>query len=566
MAATSSISRCSRRARWRRRRPGFRRRRSGASAALAINTAGNREEAVGFVVNGVTSNNLTFGSLMFEPAVGSIQEFKVDNSVFSAEYGHVSGAIVNIVTRSGTDELHGEAHGFLRNDALDARNFFEFTSPEPHPFERHQFGGSLGGPFIRGKGFFFATYDGLRQRQGLDMNSLVLSDEQRAAATDPVVRRLIELIPRANLVDAGGTPRFVGRGGGGRRHGSLDDRPSPEHRSQRPAPRILREAADPGDRAGLAGHADSRLRSGVAAAADARRPWTKRTCCGSTLLNEARFGRSGLLGGIRPRDAAQSRGLRHQKRGRPAASDCRRSSWQAASSSAGRQAFPRAGTTPRTSSPTRSATSSGRHSVRLGGEYRHFLNENFAEGTGSFNFPSVAAFLSGTANAFSITLGERRNHIDSAGAGLLRSGPHRCRFERSPSISDCATNGTSRRPSGTTSSSSSTRAARRLLRVGVDVDEIYRQNNRNLEPRLGVAWDASGDGRTVVRAAYGRAVDQPGTTAVQRHGGQSSVCDAARGRRRDIPRPARSRPRARRGSRRRPSTRGSGTRRCNRGT
>ena len=58
--------------------------------------------------------------------------------------------------------------------------------------------------------FFFATYEGLRQRQGLDMNSLVLSDDQRAAATDPVVRRLIELIPRANVVDGDGTPRFVG--------------------------------------------------------------------------------------------------------------------------------------------------------------------------------------------------------------------------------------------------------------------------------------------------------------------------------------------------------------------
>ena len=101
--------------------------------ALAINTAGNREEAVGFLVNGVTTNNLTFGSLMFEPPLASIQEFKVDNSAFSAEYGHVSGAIVNIVTRSGTDGLHGEAFEFFRNDALDARNFFEFTSPEPHP-------------------------------------------------------------------------------------------------------------------------------------------------------------------------------------------------------------------------------------------------------------------------------------------------------------------------------------------------------------------------------------------------------------------------------------------------
>ena len=78
------------------------------TGALAFNTAGNREEAVGYVVNGVTTNNLTFGSIGFPPPIASIQEFKVDNSTFSAEYGHVSGAIVNLITRSGTDQFHGE--------------------------------------------------------------------------------------------------------------------------------------------------------------------------------------------------------------------------------------------------------------------------------------------------------------------------------------------------------------------------------------------------------------------------------------------------------------------------
>jgi hypothetical protein len=178
--------------------------------ALAINTAGNREEAVGFLINGATANNLAFGAMLFELPVASVGEFKIDNSVFSAEYGHVSGAVVNIVTRSGSDDFHGDLVGFLRNDALDARNFFEFTSPEPHPFERHNVEVSAGGPIVRGRTHFFATYDALRQRQGLDMNSLVLSDEERASATDPVIRRLIELVPRANFFDAGGTPRFVG--------------------------------------------------------------------------------------------------------------------------------------------------------------------------------------------------------------------------------------------------------------------------------------------------------------------------------------------------------------------
>lgn len=112
--------------------------------SLAINTAGNREETVNYIVNGITLNNLTFGSISFQPSISSVQEFKVDNSTFSVEYGQSSGAIVNIATRSGANEFHGELFEFFRNDALDARNFFAFTSSEPAPFKRNQFGGSLG--------------------------------------------------------------------------------------------------------------------------------------------------------------------------------------------------------------------------------------------------------------------------------------------------------------------------------------------------------------------------------------------------------------------------------------
>ena len=177
---------------------GFSSRPTRGIGTLAFNTAGHREESVAFLVNGVSTNNQTFGSLIFEPPLGSILEFRVDNSAFAAEHGHVSGSIVNLVTRSGTDEVRGEVFEFFRNDALDARNFFEFTTPDPHRFERNQFGGSLGGPIRRGRTFFFTAYEGFRQQQGVDLNSVVLSDEQRAAATDPAIQRLIPLIPRAN--------------------------------------------------------------------------------------------------------------------------------------------------------------------------------------------------------------------------------------------------------------------------------------------------------------------------------------------------------------------------------
>src|SRR5215813_4101760 len=177
--------------------------------SLNINTGGSREEAVNYVINGVTLNDLTFSSISFQPSISTVQEFKIDNSTFSAEHGQSSGALVNIATRSGANTYHGEVFEFLRNDALDARNFFNFTSSKPPPFRRNQFGGHLGGPIFKDKAFFFFSYEGLRQRQRLDTNSLVLSDAQRAAVTDSTIRKLIELVPRPNFFDASGQPRFV---------------------------------------------------------------------------------------------------------------------------------------------------------------------------------------------------------------------------------------------------------------------------------------------------------------------------------------------------------------------
>src|SRR5262249_461760 len=127
----------------------------------------------------------------------------------SAEFGQNSGATVNIVTRSGTSDFHGELFEFVRNDMFDARNFFNVRSSPP-PFKRNQFGGNFGGPLIPNKSFFFLSYEGLQQRQGVDLNSLVLSDAERASITNPAVAKLIQFIPRANFVDSAGTSRFSG--------------------------------------------------------------------------------------------------------------------------------------------------------------------------------------------------------------------------------------------------------------------------------------------------------------------------------------------------------------------
>src|SRR5207248_1763877 len=120
---------------------------------------------VNYLINGVTLTNLTFNAIEFQPSISTVQEFKMDNSTISAEYGQSSGAIVNVATRSGSSQFHVELFEFLRNNALDARNFFNFLSREPPPFKRHQLGGMFGGPIVRSKTFFFFYYEGLRQLQ-----------------------------------------------------------------------------------------------------------------------------------------------------------------------------------------------------------------------------------------------------------------------------------------------------------------------------------------------------------------------------------------------------------------
>jgi hypothetical protein len=112
--------------------------------SFGLVTAGGREDTVNFMINGVNLNDMVQNQITFQPSINTVQEFKLDNSTFSAEYGRNSGAIANIATRSGTNEYHGEMFEFLRNSALDARNYFEIT-PKPAPFKRNQFGFNIGG-------------------------------------------------------------------------------------------------------------------------------------------------------------------------------------------------------------------------------------------------------------------------------------------------------------------------------------------------------------------------------------------------------------------------------------
>src|SRR4029078_10422591 len=105
------------------------------------------------------------GGTLVVPNLDSIAEFRILTNNFDAEYGNYSGGIVNVVTKSGGNQLHGNAFEFLRNTSLDARNFF---SPERSFYRQNQFGGTIGGPIRQNKVFYFGDYQGTRTNQGVD--------------------------------------------------------------------------------------------------------------------------------------------------------------------------------------------------------------------------------------------------------------------------------------------------------------------------------------------------------------------------------------------------------------
>src|SRR5437764_7957848 len=177
--------------------------------SFGINTAGQREDTTNWLVNGINLNDIVQNQITFQPPIDTLAEYKIDNSTFPAQYGRNAGAIVNLATRSGTNEYHGELFEFFRNNALDARNFFNpvLTSTgasRQAPFKRNDFGASFGGPIKKNKVFFFLAYEGLRQHQSLTVTSnRVPSQNERAAVTSPAVQSLLALIPAANLVGSG---------------------------------------------------------------------------------------------------------------------------------------------------------------------------------------------------------------------------------------------------------------------------------------------------------------------------------------------------------------------------
>ncbi len=158
---------------------GNKRGRRGFGSEIVVGSA--RPSQNNYRLDGISMNdysNAGPGSVLGgQLGVDAIQEFSVLTSNYSTEYGRTSGGVINAITRSGTNQFHGGAYEFLRNNALDARNFFDTKNP---PFRRNQFGASAGGPIRKGKVFVFGDYEGIRQSKGITNESTVPSPAARS--------------------------------------------------------------------------------------------------------------------------------------------------------------------------------------------------------------------------------------------------------------------------------------------------------------------------------------------------------------------------------------------------
>lgn len=185
----------------------------GEGGISGYSSNGQRSSSNNFMVDGIDNNNYQGGSVSQLPSIDSIQEFQVQTNNYSAEYGRNSGSVVNLVTKSGTNQLHGSLYEFLRNNDLDARNFFAPTTPE---LRLNQFGGTVGGPIRKDRTFFFGNYEGFRQIAGITRLTIVPTDLQKQGIftdssgnqvqlpLDPVAAQLLKLYPEPNTNQAGG--------------------------------------------------------------------------------------------------------------------------------------------------------------------------------------------------------------------------------------------------------------------------------------------------------------------------------------------------------------------------
>ena len=473
--------------------------------SFAFNSAGGREDAVNFMINGINLNDMVQNQVTFQPTINTVSEFKIDNSTYSAEYGRNSGSIVNIATRSGSNQFHGELYDYFRNNALDARNFFNPTTQAQSALKRNQFGGDVGGPIRRDHTFFFASYEGLRHHQGLNTASAVLSDTDRAtiqAGTNAIAQNLLSLIPEANGT-LNGAAAFFGSASANVNidQGTIDishnfsdrDRIHGYYVNQKD----LRQ--EPTQGANIPGFGDTR---------EGHRQvltFNETHVFSPSLVNEARIGANRVhitfapnnltdpaslgLAGVLGANQTFLPTIRIQDLGLVFGDE---------------RNFPQGrGDTTYVLADTVNYIR-GAHSLKFGVEFRDFRNNNFNGDPGQLVFNTTPNFINGTVDTSARTLNSVANRITQNALEFFAQDSYKVTSSLTLELG-------LRYAWNKTPNEAKNRFVNFDLTTGelVPSGDPYDQNNKNFQPRVGFAWDPFRSGKTVVRGAYGYQVDQP---------------------------------------------------------
>jgi Carboxypeptidase regulatory-like domain/TonB dependent receptor len=483
-------------------------------------TAGNREDSVNFQINGINLNDISQNQITFQPSIDTTSEFAINNQTFSAEFGRSDGSIVTVATRSGTDHFHGEAFDYFRNEALDARNYFNrgfntatglplvANTGDKAPLKRNNFGGSVGGPVWKGHTFFFFSYEGLRQHQGILQNSPVFSQAQQNAfaanaAADPIAAAFAALIPLPNsgadyVSFTPGPVQIDQYTGDVLQQIGVNDSLHGFYAFQKD---VRTEPALQGDTLpGWGDHRTGRRQIGTLQYVHLFSP---------TITNEARIGFNRIAIDFSPANLLNpaSLGLVDGLTGNVGIPQT--TITDVGFEVGGPAGFPQGrDTTTGVLSDTVTMVK-GNHQIKWGGEFRRYLNFNFSGNIGSLTLSS-ANLAADVTPVFSIqpNIFNDRIYADAAAGfiqdnykirpGLTLEGGLRFEWNGTP------VEGENRFAIFNSTNDTLTRAGTN----GVPANGAYKQNY-NLEPRVGFAYDLFNNGKTVVRGAYGLLVDQP---------------------------------------------------------
>jgi hypothetical protein len=495
--------------------------------SFGINTAGQREDTTNWLVNGINLNDNVQNQITFQPPIDTLAEYKIDNSTFPAQYGRNAGAIVNLATRSGTNDYHGELFEFFRNNALDSRNFFNLASAGPQaPFKRNDFGASFGGPIKKRKIFFFLAYEGLRQHQSLTVTSTrVPSQNERAAVTSPAIQKLIALIPAANLVGSGNAadPATFNKFTGGAlanvalNQGSadLDVELSDKDRihAYYVVQKDLRQEPTAGGAiaANLPGFGDTR---------DGFRhlmTFSEDHVFGPSLTNTVRLGLNRIHLTFAPNALEDPAAFNiNMPAGAPVGSGLPFVNVGGALGFGGPTGEPQGRGDTTVVLNDGLSWLRGRHTFAFGGEIRRAYNNNIAFNIGSLTYNQTVGgptamqnFLNDSASAFTVQLGSGNDKILQPSYDVFAQDSFKwkpnftinlgLRYAWNSSPSESAGHFTQFDPTTGTL---------------IPASQPYHTNNKNFQPRVGFAWDPFKNGKTSVRAAYAILTQDPTTNIV----------------------------------------------------